>query len=119
MDQSDLYADTSWIELSTLVDDLIHSISKNPDAEASGSLGGKEKTKAHSLPLSAAAALYAATEGRCETVSPALNESGQTYEGQTEHADRCDNDRDAGPCRDIDVKIKIVVFHRVTLRLIS
>jgi len=86
---------------------------------AGASLGGKEKTKAHSLPLSAAAALYAATGGRCETFSPALDKSGQTNERQTKHADCCDNDRDAGPCRQIDVEVEIVVFHRVTLRLIS
>ena len=86
---------------------------------AGASLGGKEKKYAHSLPLSAAAALDAATGSRCETFSPALNQSGQTNERQTKHANCANDDCNAGPRRNVNVEVEIVVFHRVTRRLIS
>lgn len=75
MEPNDIDLHCYWIELSTLIENVIQTLPKKPDAEAPGKfLEGNVHGDAR-MPLSAAAALIAATVAAANPISRSLRAS--------------------------------------------
>lgn len=110
MEPNDIDTHCDWIELSILIESLIQTLPKKPDAEASGSLGGNAKIGARCR-LALRRALFAATESRCGNWSAAFDKRYEAEEGEPDDGERSGNDRNTPKGGDTEVDIEIVGNH--------